>query len=612
MKQIITIILIMLFSSTIFGQKDNIVKISQQPFESTLEGKLFWAKNLSLKQDNDLLKFLPTFRDDNHQVISFGQSMDENWVMFRLQNNAKSSIDLVLSLYQAFVSRADLYLFRDSVLVQKSLQNDKIKPENRILSDVYFNFPFQAAPKSTYYIFLRLKANPENGTVKALLTLADNKTYVKNSRNSHLNFGIFAGVLIFSIIAAFILFANSPKGIYIHYAGFITTILLAYLANYDYLTDWLNFQNVSIIRFYHSMMLIGGFFQVRFVTQFLSLESFLPKYFRSIFKILELLFILTGVSNLIFPVGELVPYVSRTSLIILGVFLFVVSIWSFTRKEKMAKLYLLAMSPGILLVVYMLSASLGIIPLFRQAYYCLFIISVYEIIVFGCGLVYQFNKEKVDIERKLLEERQQIAHKIITAQERERQRVAQDLHDDLGSTLSILKHQLAESNEINQFRLENEIDMADKAVNDLRLIAHNLTPTLFLEKGLIVALREFISLNSIKPKINFIHSGNAKPLSWETELSIFRISKELINNAIKHAKATNIEFQIIYFDKFLYLSIEDNGTGFINKPSESAGIGLKNIILRVEYLHGKMSQESSEKGTLISIEIPYVTNHKSD
>jgi signal transduction histidine kinase len=57
--------------------------------------------------------------------------------------------------------------------------------------------------------------------------------------------------------------------------------------------------------------------------------------------------------------------------------------------------------------------------------------------------------------------------------------------------------------------------------------------------------------------------------------------------------------------------VEDNGIGFLKNNKEVNGIGLKNITLRVNYLNGKMSQESSKKGTLMAIEIPYDTNHKN-
>jgi signal transduction histidine kinase len=118
-------------------------------------------------------------------------------------------------------------------------------------------------------------------------------------------------------------------------------------------------------------------------------------------------------------------------------------------------------------------------------------------------------------------------------------------------------------------------------------------------------------LNNIKKNVHFITSGNERKLEWEMELSIFRIAKELLNNALRHAKASNIEVQLIHFEDFLYVSVEDNGIGFSNNKEEIKGIGLKNITLRVDYLNGKMSQESSNKGTLIAIEIPYNANHQS-
>ena len=136
-------------------------------------------------------------------------------------------------------------------------------------------------------------------------------------------------------------------------------------------------------------------------------------------------------------------------------------------------------------------------------------------------------------------------------------------------------------------------------------------PTMLQQRGLVVILQEFISMNKIAKKVEFSHSGNERRLPWETELGIFRIAKELINNALKHAKANRIETQLIYFDDFLYLSVEDDGVGFKENPSEMAGHGLKNINLRVNYLQGKIQIESSENGTMITIEIPYAADHQN-
>lgn len=116
-------------------------------------------------------------------------------------------------------------------------------------------------------------------------------------------------------------------------------------------------------------------------------------------------------------------------------------------------------------------------------------------------------------------------------------------------------------------QLIGEIQIADKAVDDLRLIYHNLTPILFIQKGLVGALNEIPTFQK-NTQIEFIHSGESRKLDWDTELSIFRIAKELINNSIKHAKAQKIEVQLIYFKDFLYLSIEDDGVGMPKKQEK--------------------------------------------
>ena len=298
-------------------------------------------------------------------------------------------------------------------------------------------------------------------------------------------------------------------------------------------------------------------------------------------------------------------------MILLGIFILITSVWAFYRKEQTAKIYLIASSPGIIILMYLLLIALKLLPLYTFVYNLLYYVTIFEILVFGFGLVYQFTEEKHEAERKLSEERQSVSSKIISSQERERQRISQDLHDDLGSTLSMLKFHLSESNQNLDNQLIEDINITDKAIEDLRLIAYNLMPTMLQQRGLVVILHEFISMNKIAKKVAFSHSGNELRLPWETELGIFRIAKELINNALKHAKASRIEAQLIYFDDFLYLSVEDDGVGFKENPSEMAIHGLKNINLRVNYLHGKMKIESSENGTMITIEIPYVANHEN-
>ena len=611
MKKITAIFLFWMISNSLLAQQNTPFVVSENTVDSDLSGYLFTAKKLQFKEEKDLISLKNQFKKVAEKVTNFGSSRDENWLIFDLKNISKKNSEFVLYLNQVFLEKADFYLFQNDSLIQKYQLSDTLKAKNRPLGEINFYYPFQAKQHQNYCIFLRIKANPENGIAKGIVHLYDTKTAAQKIRNSHLEFGLLMGFLMLSIMIGFILFYNDSKTIYGYYAAYILSVLLSYLCAYGYLHDFLGNSTVHLAKIYQSVMVISAVLHVLFINHFLAFDKFMSVKSSKFIDVICVFYVLLAFGNFIFPISEILPYISRITLILLGIFILITAVWAFYRKEQTAKIYLIASSPGIIILMYLLLISLKLLPLYTFVYNLLYYVTIFEILVFGFGLVYQFTEEKHEAERKLSEERQMVSSKIISSQERERQRISQDLHDDLGSTLSMLKFHLSDSNQSLNNQLIEDINITDKAIEDLQLIAYNLMPTMLQQCGLVMILQEFISMNKIAKKVEFSHSGNERRLPWETELGIFRIAKELINNALKHAKANKIEAQLIYFNDFLYLSVEDDGVGFKENPSEMMGHGLKNINLRVNYLHGKIEIESSENGTMITIEIPYVADYQN-
>jgi signal transduction histidine kinase len=137
-------------------------------------------------------------------------------------------------------------------------------------------------------------------------------------------------------------------------------------------------------------------------------------------------------------------------------------------------------------------------------------------------------------------------------------------------------------------------------------------PPEFAHLGLASALQQFVEAIPHTPtRFEFLISGKEQKLPVDTELNLYRIVSELVQNVLKHAQATKAAVQLIYFDDLLTITVEDNGIGnrLINKLSEipmvSSGIGLKNSKLRAEYIGAKLRMETSAGGTLVILEIPY-------
>jgi two-component system NarL family sensor kinase len=210
---------------------------------------------------------------------------------------------------------------------------------------------------------------------------------------------------------------------------------------------------------------------------------------------------------------------------------------------------------------------------------------------------------------------QDIATKgIIEAEERERKRIAGELHDGVGQLFTTVKMNmeiLVERFLVKQpdadILAERTMAIVDESCVEVRSIAHQMMPNALIKSGLVSALRDFINkIPSEKLKISLETKGIGNGLESTVETVLYRVIQESVNNVIKHAQATELDILLLCDDKEITISIEDNGIGFnTNDKSKFTGIGLKNMISRIELLKGSVDISSSPgKGTLVAIFIP--------
>ena len=210
---------------------------------------------------------------------------------------------------------------------------------------------------------------------------------------------------------------------------------------------------------------------------------------------------------------------------------------------------------------------------------------------------------------------QELATKaVLEAEERERQRIAKDLHDGVGQIMSAAKMNLsAFENEIlfvnpeQKLKFEKIIDLVDESCKEVRSVSHNMMPNALLKTGLTAAIREFIDkIDYSVLKVELSSEGLNDRLDSNTETVLYRVIQECVNNVIKHSGANHLDISLIKDNDGISATIEDNGKGFDSKDnSKYEGIGLKNIRTRVEYLKGSVEFDSKPgKGTLVAIHIP--------
>ncbi|MDB5198769.1 MAG: hypothetical protein JWO92_732 [Chitinophagaceae bacterium] len=199
----------------------------------------------------------------------------------------------------------------------------------------------------------------------------------------------------------------------------------------------------------------------------------------------------------------------------------------------------------------------------------------------------------------------------VTQIEKERARIAHDLHDELGPLLSAVKMK------INSFELtekEDKIQMEktnshiDDVLKRIREISFNLMPNSLLRKGIIPALKEFVDYLNTNTSIKFYFKFEKDlKLTEQNAVNMYRIIQEAVHNTIKHAQATELRIEMHTVKNNVVLSLTDNGIGFdyTKESEENIGFGLRSLLRRTEIMNGKMYIDSEPgNGTTYTFEIP--------
>ena len=189
--------------------------------------------------------------------------------------------------------------------------------------------------------------------------------------------------------------------------------------------------------------------------------------------------------------------------------------------------------------------------------------------------------------------------------EDERRRLARELHDGIGPLLTTIKLYVQNRVEANEHK-ESLKEMIDSTINEIRQMTNVLMPTSIDKFGIGATLINYVEniQKSSEASIRFedLTKKESSLITKEQEINIFRIVQELINNSIKHSKATKIRISLTEFDNVLSLYYFDNGIGF-NIHEVTLGSGIKNIKERVEIFDGTLEIESTEN-TIFEIEMP--------
>jgi signal transduction histidine kinase len=206
---------------------------------------------------------------------------------------------------------------------------------------------------------------------------------------------------------------------------------------------------------------------------------------------------------------------------------------------------------------------------------------------------------------------------LLKSHEIERQWLAEEIHDGIGPLLSTIrlnldavKGAMPDASVKTKTKLDAMDQLIQNVSRDIRDISHSLMPGSLVDFGVVQALGNLCNKadKSELVKVEFRHFGIKERMDPNMELNIYRMAQELLNNALKHANASNISIQLNKKQNSVVLTVDDNGIGINRKSIDStleSGIGLHSVEARAQLLGGRFVFESSEgKGVLARVEIP--------
>lgn len=233
------------------------------------------------------------------------------------------------------------------------------------------------------------------------------------------------------------------------------------------------------------------------------------------------------------------------------------------------------------------------------------IISIILAVIIGYFIVSIVRQQ-----RRSLKLYKQSIYTEINTLEKERTRLAADLHDEVGPVLAAVKLKL------NSLDIHNDDDQAevlktneqiDNLMRRMREISFDLMPNSLIRKGLPAAIREFVDYCGRSSSLQIHYHFDEIPISQVQSINLYRIIQEIIHNTMKHSGATELNIELQRKENNILLTTNDNGAGFNYDASanESTGLGLRNLLTRTELIGGKLFVESKKgKGTSYIFEIP--------
>ena len=546
-------------------------------------------------------------RNNALEEINYGIDRPQAWCAFFIRNES-SQQQWVLKIQQSRVDTVQLYIVRENKLIERLPMTGHFQTiAKRPVHSLPFAYSIPIAKNETVAFYLY--TTRQYGRHAAILNFQTKDHFESYEYGFNIALAFVCGMVVLASLVGFFLFLFVRQRLYVYYSVYAISFFFVLLADTGFAHAVLFLPHNQTVANGFTMICyywMGGWLGL-FTVELLQLKQNANRWVYWFGIIISYGLCVTGLLLLIPGLPHLIRWSFISSSYYLAFItnfyiLYIIST-SVRKKEPIVYFYMAGFffTSFIALLITLSDFQIINFPHHNKDFY--YLTPFVEILCVALGIGIHFSKtlkERANVQLALNETQDQI----ITIQENERKRIAQDLHDDVSNSLAAIRNMVIRSYE--PARIEKEID---HLIATIRTISHDLMPVDFDEFSLTEVIENTVSKfkdhSSLVLESN--HTGKIIRLKPVYELVIYRIISELITNILKHAQATQGLIQLIYQADSLVVTVEDNGTGIKNSKARE-GIGLRSVQLRADYIHARLKIESDDKGTLIMLEVPFENN----
>lgn len=557
------------------------------------------------KVQNRRINFGLTGCEYYYIILKLSASRNLNKLVLSIDN---TSLDTI-SIYSLYDDEDDSLIYFGGQLVSYDTQRNY----------VWHTIPLSITNKPSYYC-IAVKASQKNINIKYKIN--DQEVFLSEYQQYERIVFFFIGIAFMIcaiIIVAFFLF---KKNVFATYLAYMLCISVWIVSHYGRIFPYLYPTLPAINQIIKPISSLGaGLFLLQVLRTVFKSNLQDQKLLSRLIRFSEYILIATLASMLLLLNPGinvqlktiLVTLWHLELLLLVAIVIFIP--FHFTATGSIAKIFSVAMLVICVTTLVQLFTNAGFIKSYFLNEHGMALGTMMENSIMAFGLFYGLLEERKSKELKMLaleEEQTATLQQLINVQDKERKRIAGDLHDNIGPLLAALKINFRRIVNVKEEKKQWELvqkteNIIDDSIIEIRNVAHNLMPKNLSSNGLINTLSDYFQdMEQLYNKKIFFNHDVQSIFEPDLQMNIYRVISELVLNAAKHSDAEVITVCIFSEPRVVSIFIEDDGHGFDLKPNgHKNSLGIQSAESRVNYLKGSFILKSEPaKGTRVTIEIP--------